>query len=551
MGVVSLQRSAKPHKRRIYPSVLILSHMTIALYTYYLGWLNGSSGCSPCASSCDQPQHSVPQTPPLVTTTSPCASSTPFAFEGLSSSIVSASRTKRDEFFRHVHLGVPEDSPEPGADYVLLLHSEGATPTQPSEQSATNAVENCDTLKVVHLNPYERRHCLAVWANFESYHVDKYMRLPEDVPRFGFKHGQSGINASLPLRYVSRTQVASGKAYHTPMNDHTMTYWNDLVAYLTKLPSLLERLGPVAAEAAGDGRDIIVMIVNFGQSSLLFNLVCSARARKIDLSHALLFATDDQAAKLGRSLGLHVFEVGEDFGKIESKDAQKFRDNDFKAMMFGKLYCVHLINQLGYNLLFSDVDMVFYRNPLDYFAARHDFDVYFQDDGSRSYRYAPYSPNSGFYYIRHNDRTTFFLNTFVRMGDLIAYTGSHQSPMHAVLVEHASWRGLRVKTFGRDSDEGHLFPGGFHYQERREYMVELLKGQHHPYIFHMSWAADRKNKRPFFEQMGEWYVHEQCLDTTVEELEAGQENVNIMEQCCSSRAITICHFDDRPCKSNV
>jgi hypothetical protein len=43
----------------------------------------------------------------------------------------------------------------------------------------------------------------------------------------------------------------------------------------------------------------------------------------------------------------------------------------------------------------------------------------FVEDGAHSSRYAPYSPNSGFYYVRQNERTKYFFEVFIRMGELI------------------------------------------------------------------------------------------------------------------------------------
>jgi hypothetical protein len=43
-------------------------------------------------------------------------------------------------------------------------------------------------------------------------------------------------------------------------------------------------------------------------------------------------------------------------------------------------------------------------------------------DGARSNRYAPYSPNSGFYYVRYNPRTLYFFSVFMRMGDSVIGT---------------------------------------------------------------------------------------------------------------------------------
>ena len=51
---------------------------------------------------------------------------------------------------------------------------------------------------------------------------------------------------------------------------------------------------------------------------------------------------------------------------------------------------------LGYNVLFQDADIVWYKNPLDYFENENSqIDVFFQDDGSRSLFYSPYSANTG------------------------------------------------------------------------------------------------------------------------------------------------------------
>jgi hypothetical protein len=115
-----------------------------------------------------------------------------------------------------------------------------------------------------------------------------------------------------------------------------------LTEYLVGLPDSLERLRPIAAKVANDDnggddndgqatmktnnsqrRPIVVLVCNFGQSELLMNFVCSARARGLDLSQVLLFATDSDTAVLAKSLGLAVFEVGNAFGDMPKGSAQR------------------------------------------------------------------------------------------------------------------------------------------------------------------------------------------------------------------------------------
>ena len=71
-------------------------------------------------------------------------------------------------------------------------------------------------------------------------------------------------------------------------------------------------------------------------------------------------------------------------------------------------------------------------------------------------------------------------------GDLVLKTDSHQQALVAVLSEHASLYGLRVKVLSRDEDD---FPGGYHYHQKTgKYMRAFFEGEKKPYIIHMSWT---------------------------------------------------------------
>ena len=162
---------------------------------------------------------------------------------------------------------------------------------------------------------------------------------------------------------------------------------------------------------------------------------------------------------------------------------------------------------LGYDVLFQDVDVVWLKDPLEYF---HDeaseelsqFDVIFQHDGSLSVRYAPYTANSGFYYVRANKRSTYLFTSLLYHSDLIVTWDSHQQALIQLLAEHSSLFGLGVKVVGRDTEE---FPGmhvamfltvatwssiqlkhdapfchllgGYHYHRDKRFMHKFVKGE--------------------------------------------------------------------------
>ena len=220
--------------------------------------------------------------------------------------------------------------------------------------------------------------------------------------------------------------------------------------------------------------------------------------------------------------------------------------------MIAKVLCVQLINHLGYDLLFQDVDVIWYKNPLEYFHdatnSNHNFDMYFQDDGAHSPRFAPYSANSGFYYVRNNEKTRYLFTSLLYHGDMIAESRSHQQALIQLLANHASLFGLRVKVLGRDVGE---FPSGWHYHRQKEFMREIMTEKVVPEIFHINWTNNKVDKLKFYQQMGQWYVNDSCIGGTRDKiLGVGEESnaVKLFEPCCLAEPNIICHYRDKPSK---
>jgi hypothetical protein len=139
----------------------------------------------------------------------------------------------------------------------------------------------------------------------------------------------------------------------------------------------------------------------------------------------------------------------------------------------------------------------------------------------------------GFYFVRHNANTVFFFNMLLRMGDVITQASSHQAALTALLNEHVSWKGLRVKVWPKG--EGNAFPGGVEYHQRSNFMKALFLGKLSvdPYLFHMSWTLNKDNKKLYYQQMGEWHLKEGCVN--------GYE-------CCLAQPNITCSYSDKPSK---
>ena len=232
---------------------------------------------------------------------------------------------------------------------------------------------------------------------------------------------------------------------------------------------------------------------------------------------------------------------------IPQVESARYGDHTFALLMIAKVICVQLVNELGYDLLFQDVDIVWHKDPFEFFHESNsigNFDAYFQDDGSRQERYAPFSANSGFYFIRSNPRTKILFRTMLYSGDLIIACRSHQQILIALLEEYNSLLGLTVKVLSREEDD---FPGGYHYNMRKDFMRKMIDGKITPYIFHMSWTLNKVNKVEYLHQMGMWYLNDKCVGQEVAGILLGDDASNdVRGACCSAEPIIKCHYSDKP-----
>ena len=167
------------------------------------------------------------------------------------------------------------------------------------------------------------------------------------------------------------------------------------------------------------------------------------------------------------------------------------------------------------------------------------------DDGNRQTRFAPYSANSGFYFVRSNDRSKMFFRSLMYAGDVIFSCRSHQQILIQFLAEHNSLSGLKVKVLSRENDE---FPSGYHYNMRKDFMKKLTKGETNSYIFHMCWTLNKEDKLAYMRQMGMWYLKDECIGKEASSL----EDINTL--CCAREPIIKCFYRDKasiiPCKDS-
>mmetsp|Transcript_44879 Transcript_44879/g.108468 ORF Transcript_44879/g.108468 Transcript_44879/m.108468 type:complete len:566 (+) Transcript_44879:184-1881(+) len=449
----------------------------------------------------------------------------------------------REEFVKTFDTGVAIDKAGKTGqnNSVLLLYADHKSLPKGSAEQNNNpvkmlsnpleATERCDELQIILSSTKRENRCIAIMENWGgSPHSFRFSRYDD----------------SNQLRLGGRFFDGKGGAARwqkPPPRPMTHNFWRQLADFLTHYDKTWSALKPIAdkvALAGGKGDPnakedgvsrgaITVMVSNYGHAQLLLNFVCAAKSVGFNLDNVLLFAMDQQTYDLAQKLGLASFYPKHLFdGYTPKKDLEKysFGDGKFALIMMGKVYSVQLVNDLGYDVLFQDLDVIPLRpDIMDYFYSGRkdaaDVDMFFQYDKNHNSEQAPYSANSGFYFVKHNQKTNYFFSMLARMGDLVLKSGSHQQAMSVVLGEHMATHGLKVKVMGGEGEDSHLFPNGWHYhRSKNEYMKELKEGKHTPYIFHMNWNNNGKEKQDLMKESGFWFVEDSCHVSNVTDIKA-------------------------------
>ena len=81
-------------------------------------------------------------------------------------------------------------------------------------------------------------------------------------------------------------------------------------------------------------------------------------------------------------------------------------------------------------------------------------------------------------------------------------------------------------------------------------MKKIMAGESKAYIFHMSWTENKRDKLKFFQQMGEWYLKDECVGNDAKQITDGTiiSDGALVNKCCAAEPIITCYYKDKPSK---
>lgn len=242
---------------------------------------------------------------------------------------------------------------------------------------------------------------------------------------------------------------------------------------------------------------VLVMMVNYGHMDLFRNWVRSCDDHGIDVrSWALVFTVDADAAAAVGELGFATYTDPASYGVHGKEAVQQFGDAQFRSLMFQKTAVVKDALDLGYHVLYQDVDLVWLKDPFPYLSdpQHRYFDAQFMYDGPNTL-HSPLHVNTGFFWLKPTPASIRFWSAVLMHYVLILESGSQQMVANKILTGHV-FAGLKLNILlEKDFANGHLFS-----------LRNTAGLPRDPYVIHCSWTGNLDHKINKYRFAGLWYL---------------------------------------------
>ncbi|KAN0040662.1 hypothetical protein ACTA71_009000 [Dictyostelium dimigraforme] len=288
--------------------------------------------------------------------------------------------------------------------------------------------------------------------------------------------------------------------------------------------------------------DKIVLMCNYGFRDMTLNLLKCFEKLSIDKSRYILYCMDDKAYQFFNSLGIQSQQFSRDdvinssstlstsksstFGPpqfvndnqgIYGENAESYGNIGFRAICNEKPLVVLDVLKKGYNVLWTDTDIVWQRDPFIHFYQHinqesgfndEDIDLYVQQDDD--------DICAGFYFIRSNQRTIKFIE------DTISFLNPCIDDQIAMRLFLKS-QGINIKSNNillsiseKDKKDKiryrlldkKLFPNGTNYFNLKITQRDNIT----PFIIHNNCIIGHRSKKERFIEYGLWYISDEELN---------------------------------------
>jgi hypothetical protein len=96
------------------------------------------------------------------------------------------------------------------------------------------------------------------------------------------------------------------------------------------------------------------------------NFACSCRFHGISLHNTVVFVANEEIVNIVENTGALALHDVKGFAGVNPAASHDYLDFTFVDMMWYKAFSLWMVVKRGYNVLFQDVDIVWFRDPFPY-----------------------------------------------------------------------------------------------------------------------------------------------------------------------------------------
>lgn len=269
------------------------------------------------------------------------------------------------------------------------------------------------------------------------------------------------------------------------------------VSYRSLNNSIPLTLESLLAVVSGPNKTVVLSVVGNNYKDMLMNWVC--RLRKLQVISFLIGAVDTQLYEFGLSQGLPVVMIGP--GMDLSFNDCHFGTSCFKKVTKMKSRMVLQVLKLGYRVLFSDVDVYWFKNPVEYLISFGPRTIVAQSDqwNVTEALNKPRRLNSGFYFVWPDASSIAAFEMIVKHASISNM--SEQPSFYDVLCgESGRYRLGNAQCLEPETNvmthflDRELFPNGAFndlWEKRNVSEACMLQGC---FVLHNNWVSGRQRK---------------------------------------------------------
>eukprot|EP01018_Ginkgo_biloba_P036010 Gb_34748 [translate_table: standard] len=138
------------------------------------------------------------------------------------------------------------------------------------------------------------------------------------------------------------------------------------------------------------------------------------------MDHLVIVALDQKAYDRCLSIHVHCFVLKTE--GVDFSGEKFFMTDDYLKMMWRRISFLGTVLEMGYNFVFTDADIMWFRDPFQHFARDADFQIAC-DHFTGSPLNLDNRPNGGFNYVKSNNRTIEFYKYWYMSREV--YPGNH------------------------------------------------------------------------------------------------------------------------------